>query len=74
MLALNDEDFVDALADRLYGLRIAAGALLLAETALGALMIKKKIPDGGAYKFANIVFSTLPIALLALGIHLVGYF
>ena len=74
VLALNDEYFVDALADRLYGLRIAAGALLLAETALGALMIKKKIPDGGAYKIANIVFSTLPIAVLALGIHLMGYF
>lgn len=66
--------FADLIYVRLDLLLIAAGALLLAEAGLGALMIKKKIPSQGrGYKFANAVFCTLPAVIVGLGIHLVGF-
>lgn len=72
--ALEPEGFVDLIYVRLDLLLIAAGALLLAAFALGALMIKEKIPvQSKGYGFANIVFCTLPVAAAALGIHLVGF-
>lgn len=72
--ALQADSFVDLIYVRLDLMLITVGVLLLAETALGALMIKEKIPSQSiGYKFANIVFCTLPVAAAALGIHLVGF-
>ncbi|EGC04239.1 hypothetical protein [Ruminococcus albus] len=73
-LALDDVYFIDTISDRLYLLRILAGVLLLADVVLGALMIKDKISaESSIYKTANIVFCTLPVAALLLGIHLMGF-
>lgn len=72
--AVDAVGFVDLIYVRLNVMLIIAGVLLLADAALGALMIKEKIsPQSKGYGFANVIFCTLPVIFAALVIHIAGF-
>ena len=72
--ALETDCYIDLISDRLYLMRIAVGLIMLCDMVLAALMIKEKIPAGSrAYDAVNIIFCTLPVGAVVLGIHLMGF-
>ena len=73
-LAIDESKFIDLIWQKLFLLRILAGALLAVTAVLGVLLVKQVVSaEKKLYGVLNLIFCTLPFVSAGLVIYLVGY-